>query len=66
MIETDIEQAIQLYRMGNSLAAVGSKLGYDPGTSTRRSARPVWLCVTVMAGNGDHLTAPPALSASQP
>lgn len=32
MTEADIDQAAQLYRAGNSLAAVGAKLGYDHGT----------------------------------
>ncbi len=32
MTAAEIEQAIQLYQAGNSLVAVGAKLGYDHGT----------------------------------
>lgn len=35
MTAAEIEQAIQLYGQGLSLAAVGAKLGYDHGTIWR-------------------------------
>jgi hypothetical protein len=35
MTEAEVEQATQLYRAGNSLVAVGAKLGYDHGTIHR-------------------------------
>lgn len=35
MTAAEIEQAAQLYQSGNSLAAIGTKLGYDPAPSGR-------------------------------
>jgi IS30 family transposase len=39
MTPTEIEKAIQLYEAGNSLAAVGTKLGYNHGTIWRALKR---------------------------
>ena len=32
MTAAEIDQAIQIYQAGNSLAVIGTKLGYDHGT----------------------------------
>jgi hypothetical protein len=39
MTTADIRQATQLYQAGNSLVAVGAKLGYDHGTIQRALRR---------------------------
>jgi hypothetical protein len=68
MTPAEVAQAIQLYQTGNSLAAVGAKLGYDHGTIWQALKQAGVPRRTVMAGSAkteDLLTSGASRNASR-